>query len=138
MSRMLKTSFGEWLSEENSIKRSDVNEFINEFGFFITMNLSQVTKMGIDNTSTVELTNMMNSLRKPIINGMTYIDIIKDINKVYDNPKLLSEFLNKIREFLLYVEPRIAKFVKECETKRKWLDKISLLKSRYRIIISQI
>ena len=102
------------------------------------MNLSQVTKMGIDNTSTVELTNMMNSLRKPIINGMTYIDIIKDINKVYDNPKLLSEFLNKIREFLLYVEPRIAKFVKECETKRKWLDKISLLKSRYRIIISQI
>lgn len=125
------------LNEGIEINKDYVNNFLNDFGFFITLNLSQVTKMGIDSNSTNELTNMMMNLRKPIINGLNYIELTKDTNSLYGKPKLLSEILNKIREFLIYIEPRINKFVKDSEYKTKWLEKIEDLKNRYKIIVSK-
>ena len=123
------------LNESIEINRNYVNTFLLDFGYLITLNLSQVTKMGIDSNSTNELTNMMMNLRKPIINGLNYVELTKDTNMLYSKPKLLSELLNKIREFLIYIEPRISKFVKDCEYKTKWLEKIEDLKSRYKNII---
>ena len=125
------------LNEGIEINKDYVNNFLNDFGFLITLNLSQVTKMGIDSNSTNELTNMMMNLRKPIINGLNYIELTKDTNSLYSKPKLLSEILNKIREFLIYIEPRINKFVKDSEHKTKWLDKIEDLKNRYKNIVSK-
>ena len=81
--------------------------------------------MGIDQNSTNELNTMMSNLRKPIINDLNYIELTKDTNELYKNPRFLSELLNKIREFLIYIEPRIKKFVKEGEFKTKWLEKIN-------------
>jgi hypothetical protein len=125
------------LNEDIEINKDYVNNFLNDFGFLITLNLSQVTKMGIDSNSTNELTNMMMNLRKPIINGLNYIELTKDTNSLYAKPKLLSEILNKIREFLIYIEPRINKFVKDSEYKTKWLEKIEDLKNRYKNIVSK-
>lgn len=126
------------LNEGIEINKDYVNEFLNDFGFLITLNLSQVTKMGIDSNSTNELNNMMINLRKPIINGLNYIELTKDTNSLYKKPKLLSEILNKIREFLIYIEPRIVKFVKDNEYKTKWLEKIKSLKNRYKNLILNI
>ena len=125
------------LNETVEINKNYVNAFLLDFGYLITLNLSQVTKMGIDSNSTNELNNMMLNLRKPIINGLNYTELIKDTNSLYNKPKLLSALLNKIREFLIYIEPRISKFVKDCEYKTKWLEKIEDLKSRYKNIISK-
>jgi len=125
------------LNEGGEINKDYVNNFLNDFGFLITLNLSQVTKMGIDSNSTNELTNMMMNLRKPIINGLNYIELTKDTNSLYSKPKLLSEILNKIREFLIYIEPRLNKFVKDSEYKTKWLEKIEDLKNRYKNIVSK-
>jgi len=125
------------LNETVEINKNYVNAFLLDFGYLITFNLSQVTKMGIDSNSTNELNNMMLNLRKPIINGLNYAELIKDTNSLYNKPKLLSALLNKIREFLIYIEPRISKFVKDCEYKTKWLEKIEDLKSRYKNIISK-
>ena len=125
------------LNENIDINRNYVNNFLNDFGFLITLNLSHVTKMGIDSNSTTELNTMMSNLRKPIINGLNYFELIKDVNTLYNKPKLLSELLNKVREFLIYIEPRIVKFVKESEFKNKWLEKIEDLKTRYKNIISK-
>lgn len=125
------------LNEGVEINKDYVNKFLNDFGFLITLNLSHVTKMGIDSNSTNELTNMMMNLRKPIINGLNYIELTKDTNSLYSKPKLLSEILNKIREFLIYIEPRINKFVKDSEYKTKWLEKIEDLKNRYKNIVSK-
>ena len=36
------------LNEGIEINKDYVNNFLNDFGFLITLNLSQVTKMGID------------------------------------------------------------------------------------------
>lgn len=132
-------NFKQFVNESNQniqIDKNYVNDFFNDFGFFITLNLSQITRMGIDQNSTNELNTMMSNLRKPIINGLNYIELTKDTNELYKKPRLLSELLNKIREFLIYIEPRIKKFVKEGEFKTKWLEKINDLKERYKYIIS--
>ncbi len=133
----IKTNINDFIKlyESNQVNRKYVNEFLSDFGFFITLNLSQVTKMGVDETSNMELNQMMLNLRKPIINGKSYVDLIKDINTIYGNPRLVSEIVNKVREFLTYIEPRIIKFVSPSESKDNWLDKITNFKERYKIII---
>ena len=133
----IKTNINDFIKlyESNQVNRKYVNEFLSDFGFFITLNLSQVTKMGVDETSNMELNQMMLNLRKPIINGKSYVDLIKDINTIYGNPRLVSEIVNKVREFLTYIEPRIIKFVSPSESKDNWLDKINNFKERYKIII---
>lgn len=134
----IKTNINDFIKlyESNQVNRKYVNEFLSDFGFFITLNLSQVTKMGIDETSSKELNQMMVNLRKPIINGKSYVDLIKDINTIYDNPRLVSEIVNKVREFLTYIEPRIIRFVSPSESKDNWLDKITNFKERYKKIIN--
>ncbi len=133
----IKTNINDFIKlyESNQVNRKYVNEFLSDFGFFITLNLSQVTKMGVDETSNMELNQMMLNLRKPIINGKSYVELIKDINTIYDNPRLVSEIVNKVREFLNYIEPRIIRFVSQSESKDNWLDKINNFKERYKIII---
>ena len=133
----IKTNINDFIKlyESNQVNRKYVNEFLTDFGFFITLNLSQVTKMGIDEISNNELNQMMVNIRKPIINGKSYVELIKDINTIYDIPRLVSEIVNKVREFLTYIEPRIIKFVSPSESKDNWLDKINNFKERYKIII---
>jgi len=126
------------LESTKAINVNVINSFINDFGFFITLNLSQVTKMGIDSDSTNELINMMKNIRKPIINGMSYVDLVQDLQKLYKSPKLLSAFFSKIREFILYIEPRIQRFVKDGEYKNNWLSRISKLKNSYKTIITSL
>lgn len=126
--------FDDFLVE--SVKQSTISDLINDFGFFLTLNLSQVTKMGVDSTATNELNDMMSNIRKPIINGMSFIEITKDVNSIYSNPRLTSALLNKIREFILYIEPRIKKFVIDCDFKNNWLTKINKFKQNYSDIIA--
>jgi hypothetical protein len=119
-----------------SADRKFMNEFLYDFGLFITLNLSQVTKMGIDENATKELVLMSQRLRQPLINGMNYSEITKDVNSIYKNPKMTSALVNQIRNLLTYIEPRIQKFVKECDYKKNWLSKINKFKENYKIIIS--
>ena len=119
-----------------SANRKFINDFMFDFGMLITMGFSQITKMGIDQKATDELSSMMKRLREPLINGKKYSEILDDINFLYKNPKMLSAFIGQIRELLLYIEPRIEKFVNDCETKDNWLGKIEKFKERYKQIIS--
>jgi hypothetical protein len=87
---------------------------------------------------------MMQQLRKPIINGQTYFDFIKDnINTIPNNPKLLSTLLGIVRDFLIYIEPRVKKFVTDepasngVNYKESWLKRIEKIKNDYKLIVSQ-
>lgn len=122
------------LLKEN-LKKNSAIELINDFGMFLSMNLSQVTRMGKDEAATKELNMMMKNIRGPIINGMNYFELVKDVNSIIRNPKMLSALLGKIREFLIYIEPRIQRFVIDNEFKPKWLEKIQRLKELYKNVI---
>lgn len=126
-----------------SANENFIKDFLTDFGVLISLNLSQITKMGKDQEATIELTNMMKEFRSPKINGMTYFDFIKDnINSICKNPKGLSSILNLIKGWLEYLEPRIIKYVKDgaapnvVDYKTKWLERISNLKKDYVKIIS--
>ena len=127
-----------------SVDKTFVKDFFTDFGTLISLNFSQITKMGKDSDATRELTLMMQQLRKPIINGQTYFDFIKDnINSIPNNPKLLSTLLGIVRDFLIYIEPRVKKFVTDepasngVNYKESWLKRIEKIKNDYKLIISQ-
>jgi hypothetical protein len=126
-----------------SVDKMFVKDFFTDFGTLISLNFSQITKMGKDADSTRELTLMMQQLRKPIINGLNYFDFLKDnINTITNNPKLLSTLLGIVRDFLIYIEPRIKQFVTDepakngVNYKEAWLKRIDKIKNDYKLIIS--
>jgi hypothetical protein len=119
-----------------SVNRKFVSDFLLDFGFMITMKFSQITKMGIDETATKELTSMMKRLREPLINGKKYTELIDNLNDIYKNPKLLSALIGQVRELLIYIEHRIKRFVVDGDVKDNWLKKIEELKENYKKIIS--
>jgi hypothetical protein len=122
---------------------SFVKDFLMDLGFFMSMNLSHVTKMGKDEDSTKELVSMMQGIRKPVINGQSYFEFLRDnINKITNNPKLLSALMGIARDFLLFIEPRVKNFVvdgpsaKGVDYKAEWLNRIAKLKEDYKKIVS--
>ncbi len=127
-----------------SVNKVFVKDFLTDFGTLISLNFSQITKMGKDADATNELIKMMRQLRSPIINGQTYFDFLKDnINTIPNNPKLLSTLLGIVRDYLIYIEPRVKKFVTD-ETssngvnyKEAWLKRIEKIKNDYKLIVSQ-
>jgi len=119
-----------------SVNRKFISDFLFDFGFMITMKFSQITKMGIDELATKELSSMMKRLREPLINGKKYTDLIDNVNDLYKSPKMLSALFGQIRELLIYIEPRIKKFVVEGDGKDNWLEKIKELKENYKKIVS--
>lgn len=123
------------LFEEHSDKQSVVS-FLLDFGMFITMNLSKVENESIDTQSKIELSKMLSELRKPLLNGKTFSELTLDINSIVNNPKILSGLFSQIRTLLIYIEPRIQKFVKDSDRKNIWLDKINNFKERYKKIIN--
>ena len=125
-----------------SVDKSFIKDFLTDFGMLISLNFSQITKMGKDENATKELNLMMQQLRKPIINGQTYFDFLKDnINTVPNNPKLLSAILGIVRGFLIYIEPRVKKFVTDkpasngVNYKEVWLKRIEKIKNDYKTIV---
>ena len=119
-----------------SANKKFINDFMFDFGMLITMGFSQITKMGVDQTATDELSSMMKRLREPLINGKTYAKLIDNLSLLYNNPKMLSSFIGQIRELLLYIEPRVKNYVKDCDVKDNWLGKIDKFKERYKQIVS--
>lgn len=120
-----------------SVNKNQMSEFLLDFGFFISLNLTKSESYCVDDDNAkIHIKDMLKRLREPIINNKTYFELIKDINSLYTNPKLLSVLMNQIRLLLNYIEPRIKKFIKEGEIKNNWINKIENFKEKYKNIIS--
>ncbi len=126
-----------------SVDKTFVKDFLTDFGTLISLNFSQITKMGKDADAIKELTLMMQQLRKPIINGLNYFELLKDnINLIPNNPKLLSVMLGIVRDFLIYIEPRVKQFVTDkpasngVNYKEAWLRRIEKIKNDYKLIVT--
>jgi hypothetical protein len=121
-----------------SVNAKDVKEFLTDFGWLISMNFSQIQQQAVDDDARKQLVLMMAELRKPILNGKKYSDFISDnFAEIPRNPKLLSAVLGIVRDYLVYMKPRIERFVMDGERKVYWLKKIDELGDTYRRIIQQ-
>jgi hypothetical protein len=63
-----------------SANRKFINDFIFDFGMFITMGFSQISKMCVDQKATDELGAMMKRLREPLINGKKYAELTDNLS----------------------------------------------------------
>ena len=119
-----------------SVTKREVQSFLTDFGFFLYMNLVKVKTMSNDhNDANEELTNLVKTFNKPLINGKNFVELSTD-NELYKNPKLLSALFKQVKNLIEYIEPRIERFVKESETKTIWLNKIDKFKTEYKKIVS--
>lgn len=116
---------------KESATRNEIADFLNDFGFFITMNLSKISSYSSDDNNKKELEEMQKNIRKPLINGKTYTEMLNDMNIIINNPKYLSTLLSQIKSLLEYIEPRVDKYVDNGEIKNKWLKRIDDLKRKY-------
>lgn len=108
-----------------------VVEFIIDMGMFTSFNLSRVKDLAIDDNAEKELDEMLKTFRKPLINGMSFNDIADNYHTIKKDPKMLSAVFSQIRSMLIYIEPRIKRFVKDGEIKTAWLNRLADLKSKY-------
>lgn len=116
---------------------STVSTFLLDFGMFITMNLVKSESLAIDENAKRELSLMLSNIRKPIINGMSYSELLNNMEAMR-NPKIINGLFKQVDSMIKFIEPRIERFVKESENKTFWLKKISELKDRYKICINKI
>ena len=119
-----------------SVNSNYVKDFLNDFGFLLTLNFSKISSYSIDDNAKRELNELLKNIRKPMINGKTYTELLNDVNNIIQNPKYLSVLLTQIKGLLEYIEPRIKKFVIDGNIKTNWLEKIDKLKTQYIQIIS--
>lgn len=125
-----------YLKTYESLYKSDVMSFLNDFGFFITLNLAKVSSMAKGDTERVELSKMLNKLNSPILNGKKYSEIIND-DSMIKNPKVLSGLFSQIKRIIEYIEPRIERYVVNNEIKSKWIEKLDRFKNQYKNLVAQ-
>lgn len=119
-----------------SVDKKFIDDFLQDLCWLMSMNLAMVKQQAKDELAKHELEKMQQTFSKPLINGKNIFELSRDTKIIYINPKLTSALISQSRELLLYIEPRIKKFVKDGEKKDFWLNKISDLKERYKKIIS--
>jgi hypothetical protein len=118
-----------------SNKRNEFKEFAIDLGYFLTLNTAKIQTFAKDEDSKKELKEMQEIMRKPLINGKTYTSLIDDLNTIILNPTFTSAFLLQCKKILEYIEPRIVKYVKDCDYKDKWLKMIDNMKQKYIAIV---
>lgn len=78
-------------------------KFISDFGFFISFNLAKVKDLAKDDKAKYELGEMLKAFSKPVLNGMSFIDIANNFNSIKNDPKMLSAVFTQIRAMLIYI-----------------------------------
>ena len=113
------------------IKKDKYQDFITDFGVFITLNASRLDQQIIQGKEN-ELKDLMVNLRKPIINGLNYSDFTsKHFNKLTDST-VSQTLISQIYNFLQYIEPRLNIF----KTNSAWVKRFGEIKEKYVNLVS--
>lgn len=129
---MTKRELKKRILEHKFSSNKHKKELIFDIGFLLSLGFSKIDSYAKDTESKNKLNEMMAIIRKtPLLNGMTYFDIIENIDKL--NDKFLEASLTQGINLLNYAEPRIMRYAKdtsndERDIKHIWLDRIRLLK----------
>lgn len=105
-------------------------------GYFMSLNTVKIQQDAVDSNAQQELANMQKQFRQPIMNGMTFFEIVKD-PKLSKNPKVAPILLKYVYDMLGYIEPRIKKYIKP-DQQGKYLDRLNQIKDNYRAAVAQV
>jgi hypothetical protein len=110
---------------EKEISLSQYMDFINDVGMFLTLNTSHLSQYALDKNA---ITVIQQQFRKPVINGLTYTQLIND--PLVKNLKAIPYILNWIKLLFEYVEPRFENYLND-EGKTKFIGRLNVLKKKY-------
>ena len=122
---------------EAATKR-DVIDFLLDFNFLLSLNLSKVQDEAKDKKAKLALAQMQQKFKTPVINGKTFFELADERitpRKDLFNPKFLSALLTQVRNYLVYIKEHINRFVVDGQYKTGWLDRITKLETTYKNII---
>lgn len=106
------------------------DDLMANMGYFMSLNTVKIQQDAVDSNAQQELANMQQQFRKPILNGMSFFDVNRDM-KISKNPKVAPILLKYVYDMLGYIEPRIKKYIKP-EQQGKYLDRLNQIKNDYR------
>ena len=112
------------------------DDLMANMGYFMSLNTVKIQQDAVDSDAQQELANMQQQFRKPILNGMSFFDVNRDI-KMSKNPKVAPILLKYVYDMLGYIEPRIKKYIKP-EQQGKYLDRLNQIKNDYRGAVQQV
>jgi len=112
------------------------DDLLANMGFFMSLNTVKIQQDAVDNTAQQELAVMQQQFRKPILNGMTFFDVHKDM-KLTKDPRVAPILLKYVYDMLGYIEPRIKKYVQPAQ-QQKYLARLDQIKNDYRAAVAQV
>jgi hypothetical protein len=112
------------------------DDLMANMGYFMSLNTVKIQQDAVDSNAQQELANMQQQFRKPILNGMSFFDVNRDM-KISKNPKVAPILLKYVYDMLGYIEPRIKKYIKP-EQQGKYLDRLDQIKNDYRGAVAQV
>lgn len=112
------------------------DDLMANMGYFMSLNTVKIQQDAIDSDARQELANMQQQFRQPILNGMSFFDVNRDI-KISKNPKVAPILLKYVYDMIGYIEPRIKEYIKP-DQQSKYLDRLSQIKDDYRAAIAQV
>jgi len=112
------------------------DDLMANMGYFMSLNTVKIQQDAVDSNAQQELANMQQQFRQPILNGMSFFDVNRDI-KISKNPKVAPILLKYVYDMLGYIEPRIKKYIKP-EQQGKYLDRLNQIKDDYRGAVQQV
>lgn len=114
---------------ENS-KIRDWEDFLTDFGFFITLNISKLSSYANSTNSSEELNKILKEFRSPKVFGQKYSDYISNNLSHVRSPEVISKLLKYIHDSLIYIEPRLNRYLSD-DGKSIFLPRLNKLKERY-------
>ena len=112
------------------------DDLMANMGYFMSLNTVKIQQDAVDSNAQQELANMQQNFRKPILNGMSFFDVNRDV-KLSKNPKVAPILLKYVYDMLGYIEPRIKKYIKP-DQQGKYLDRLNQIKNDYRAAVAQV
>lgn len=108
-------------------------ELMQSMGWFMTMNTAKIPQDGKDSNAQHELRSMQQQFNRPVINGKTFSEVLGD-QTMLKHPKVAAALLKYVYDMLVYIEPRIKKYVKP-ELQTNWLSTLDKLKNQYKAAV---
>ncbi len=113
------------------MKKEKYADLINDFGYFITLNASKLEHQVIPGKE-VELKELREALRKPLINGLNYTDFLSQHHAQLNTPEVSTALVRQIYNFLVFIEPRLSIF----KPGSPWVTRFETVKQKYADLVN--
>jgi hypothetical protein len=113
-------------NEKLNVNKEEYLNLVNDFNMLIGINVIKLGEQALPGKES-EVAKFQQELRKPILNGMNYNEFVFQNGLSLAKPHVAKALLQKIYEFIQYIEPRLD-FLKPDAS---WKNRFETVKQKY-------